>query len=84
MNIISQLAKGRKRWVFIATDVLVSLLVILAVNLIGLSFSDVGSYITARWYVFLIQIALYPILYAAFLIYRTSWVYCNAWEPLRA
>ena len=83
MNIIGQLAKGRKRWVFIASDIIVSFLVILAVTLIGLSFSDVGSYMGARWYVFLIQIAFYPILYAAFLIYRTSWVYCSAWECVR-
>ena len=83
MNIIGQLAKGRKRWVFIASDIIVTLLVILAVNLIGLSFSDVGAYMAARWYVILIQIALYPILYAAFLIYRTSWVYCSAWECVR-
>ena len=40
MNIIGQLAKGRQRWVFIASDIIVTLLVILAVNLIGLSYRN--------------------------------------------
>ncbi|MBR6053450.1 MAG: hypothetical protein IKP55_06735 [Clostridia bacterium] len=83
MNIISQLGKGRKRWLFAALDVILPFLVILVVDLIAVPFSELGSFISERWYVMLIQIAVYPIVFFIFRIYRISWVYCNAWECVR-
>lgn len=83
MNIISQLGKGRKRWLFAALDVILPFLVILVVDLIAVPFSELGSFISERWYVMLIQIAVYPVVFFIFRIYRISWVYCNAWECVR-
>ena len=84
MNIIRQLGKGRKRWLFAAMDVLLPLLITLVVDVIAISpFSEVGRFLLARWYVILIQIALYPIVFWIFRIYRINWVYCSAWECVR-
>ena len=84
MNIIGQLGKGRKRWLFAAMDVLLPLLITLVVDVIAISpFSEVGRFLLARWYVILIQIALYPIVFWIFRIYRINWVYCSAWECVR-
>ena len=83
MNIIDQLGKGRKRWLFAAVDVIFPILVILAVDLIARPVSELGSFIADRWYISLIQIALYPIVFFLFRIYRISWVYCSAWECVR-
>lgn len=84
MNIIRQLGKGRKRWLFAALDVLLPLLITLVVDVIAISpFSEVGRFLLARWYVILIQIALYPIVFWIFRIYRINWVYCSAWECVR-
>ena len=84
MNIIRQLGKGRKRWLFAAMDVLLPLLITLVVDVIAISpFSEVGRFLFARWYVILIQIALYPIVFWIFRIYRINWVYCSAWECVR-
>ena len=80
MNIIDQLGKGRKRWLFAAVDVIIPLLVILAVDLIAIPFSELGAFIADRWYITLIQIAIYPIFFFLFRLYRVSWVYCSAWE----
>ncbi|MBP5427829.1 MAG: polysaccharide biosynthesis protein [Clostridia bacterium] len=83
MNIIAQLGKGRKRWIFAALDAIVPLLIILVVDLIAIPISEFGAFIAARWYITLIQIAVYPILFFIFRIYQISWVYCNAWECVR-
>ena len=84
MNIIRQLGKGRKRWLFAAMDLILPLLITLAVAVIAISpFSEVGKFLLARWYVILIQIALYPIVFWIFRIYRINWVYCSAWECVR-
>ena len=83
MNIIAQLGKGRKRWIFAALDVILPLLIILVVDLIAIPISELGAFIAARWYVALIQIAVFPILFFIFRIYQISWVYCNAWECVR-
>ena len=84
MNIIDQLGKGRKRWIFAALDVILPFLIILAVDLIAISpFRDIGRFISEHWYVLLIQGALYPLLFFVFLMYRINWVYCNAWECVR-
>ena len=84
MNIIRQLGKGRKRWLFAAMDVLLPLLITLVVDVIAISpFSEVGRFLLARWYVILIQIALYPIVFWIFRIYQINWVYCSAWECVR-
>ena len=80
MNIIDQLGKGRKRWLFAAVDVIFPLLVVLAVDLIAIPFSELGAFIADRWYITLIQIAIYPIAFFLFRLYRVSWVYCSAWE----
>ena len=80
MNIIDQLGKGRKRWLFAAVDVIFPLLVVLAVDLIAIPFSELGAFIADRWYITLIQIAIYPIFFFLFRLYRVSWVYCSAWE----
>ena len=84
MSIISQLVKGRKRWFFVAMDVILPLMVVLAVDLIAITpASDVWRFIGDRWYAILIQDALYVLLFAVFRIYRISWVYCSAWECVR-
>ena len=80
MNIIDQLGKGRKRWLFAAVDVIFPLLVVLAVDLIAIPFSELGAFIADRWYITLIQIAIYPLAFFLFRLYRVSWVYCSAWE----
>ena len=80
MNIIDQLGKGRKRWLFAAVDVIFPILVVLAVDLIAIPFSELAAFIADRWYITLIQVALYPILFFLFRLYRVSWVYCSAWE----
>ena len=80
MNIIDQLGKGRKRWLFAAVDVFFPLLVVLAVDLIAIPFSELGAFIADRWYITLIQIAIYPLAFFLFRLYRVSWVYCSAWE----
>lgn len=80
MNIIGQLGKGRKRWLFAALDVILPFLVILAVDLIAVPFSEFGAFFGDHWYVVLIQVAIYPIVFFLFRIYRISWVYCSAWE----
>lgn len=54
MNIIDQLGKGRKRWLFAAVDVIFPLLVVLAVDLIAIPFSELGAFIADRWYITLI------------------------------
>ena len=62
MNIIAQLGKGRKRWVFAALDVILPFLVILVVDLIAISpISDIGRFLGEHWYVILIQGAVYQI-----------------------
>ena len=84
MNIIAQLGKGRKRWVFAALDVILPFLVILVVDLIAISpISDIGRFLGEHWYVILIQGAVYPIVFLIFRIYRINWVFCNAWECVR-
>ena len=84
MNIIAQLGKGRKRWVFAALDVILPFLVILVVDLIGVSpISEIGHFLAEHWYVILIQGAVYPIVFLLFRIYRINWVFCNAWECVR-
>ncbi len=84
MNIIAQLGKGRKRWVFAALDVILPFLVILVVDLIGVSpISEIGQFLAEHWYVILIQGAVYPIVFLIFRIYRINWVFCNAWECVR-
>ena len=80
MNIIGQLGKGRKRWLFAVLDVILPLLVIFAVDLIAVPFSEFGSFFKEHWYVMLIQIAVFPIVFVIFRLYRISWVYCSAWE----
>ena len=80
MNIIGQLGKGRKRWLFAVLDVILPLLVIFAVDLIAVPFSEFGSFFKEHWYVMLIQIAVFPIVFFIFRLYRISWVYCSAWE----
>ena len=59
---------------------IIPLLVILAVDLIAIPFSELGAFIADRWYITLIQIAIYPIFFFLFRLYRVSWVYCSAWE----
>ena len=84
MNIIAQLGKGRKRWVFAALDVILPFLVILVVDLIAISpISNIGHFLGEHWYVILIQGAIYPIVFLIFRIYRINWVFCNAWECVR-
>ncbi|MBO4283981.1 MAG: polysaccharide biosynthesis protein [Clostridia bacterium] len=84
MNIIAQLGKGRKRWIFAVMDVILPFLIILAVDLIAISpISDIGRFLSEHWYVILIQGAIYPILFLIFFIYRINWVFCNAWECVR-
>ena len=84
MNIIAQLGKGRKRWVFAALDVVLPFLVILVVDLIAISpISNIGHFLGEHWYVILIQGAIYPIVFLIFRIYRINWVFCNAWECVR-
>ena len=84
MNIIAQLGKGRKRWIFAALDVILPFLVILAVDLIAVSpISNIGHFLGEHWYVILIQGAIYPIVFLIFRIYQINWVFCNAWECVR-
>jgi len=84
MNIIGQLGRGRKRLFFVAMDVIIPFLVIFVIALIAISpVSDVWKYVSQRWYAILIQVAVFPLLFLCFRIYRISWVYCSAWECVR-